>query len=239
QQSRDDFAHRAQLLGQRLVCDGQFLAMTQQGEAKRWSRCWKAIASTSEVRSAMRSANSSSTRLRNPGESSQLRNASGGINSSVVGRVVTPLAIMGSVRNRQALDTRHSSPGPTRYNSSARPSGEARETRTSPSSTSGKPLQASCSLNRTAPAGTATACPAAPRAGKPGDTPANAGYSVSGSGMRRVVQPGQIVQDRAVGPLVAVATMDQMLQGPLHRLHGLDAQAQLVGMLLRDAFDIG
>src|SRR5512140_2464003 len=189
------------------------------------------MASTSVVRSAMRSAKSPSTRLRKSGDSSQARKTSGGIRMSLVGRVATPLAISGSARNRQALDTRHSSPGPTRYNSSARPSAEARDTRISPSSTSGNPLHGWRSPNSTVPAGTVIGNAGAPRSARRGVTLASAGYSAAGSGMggggrdrggsRCVVQPRQVVQDRTVGPLVALATMDQVLQGSLHRLHGL------------------
>src|SRR6185312_3740064 len=47
----------------------------------------------------------------------------------------------------------------------------------------------------------------------------------------------QVIQDRAVRPLVAVAVLQQVLQRALHGLHRLDARAQVQHMLLRDALD--
>ena len=62
------------------------------------------------------------------------------------------------------------------------------------------------------------------------------------SGVRKVSfrdrsrhRPGEVVEDGAVGPRVAVAAVDQMSQGLLHGLHGGDALRQLIGMFLRNA----
>ena len=118
----------------------------------------------------MRSANMPRMSLRNDEVSSQRAKRWGGISISVVALVVTPWADMGWARNRQADDTRHNSPGTTRYNSSERPSPELRDTLTSPSSTSGKPWQGAFSSNSTVPAGTVMGAMA-------GDTSASSGVT--------------------------------------------------------------
>ena len=124
----------------------------------------------------MRSANRPSTSLRKAGASSHWLKTGGGISNSVLGRVATPLAESGWLRNRQALETRHSSPGTTRYSSSERPSPEWRETLTSPSRTSGKPRHGAFSLNSSVPAGTWIGAMPLPGASGCGLQCARAGY---------------------------------------------------------------
>ena len=122
--------------------------------ARRLSSFWKATASIRAVRSAMRAANRPITKSRKGSLARAARKRAGGSMLSRVGRVVMPRAVNTWPANRQADDTRHISPGSTRYSSSSRPLLALRETRTSPSSTSGKPWQASCSRNRVVPSGT-------------------------------------------------------------------------------------
>ncbi|MPM93330.1 hypothetical protein SDC9_140467 [bioreactor metagenome] len=50
--------------------------------------------------------------------------------------------------------------------------------------------------------------------------------------------PGQVVEDGAVRPVIAMAAMHQSLQRALHGLHGGDAFGQRGDVLLRDGLDL-
>ena len=75
---------------------------------------WKATASASPIRSASRSPNTPNTNRRNAGRAIQPMKVSGGAGHRRVGAAATACAAWSRLENAQLVESRHTSPGPTR-----------------------------------------------------------------------------------------------------------------------------